>query len=274
MHKTIFILAIFIASLASCGKKDANKQETTSSADNVNSEAMYQVATLQSLMIGNYDGFVTVGEIRKYGDIGLGTFDRIDGEMIVLDGTVYQARYDGSVKIADDTLGIPFATVTTFNSDITKEIQPIKNIQDLTQQLDAAVETNGKNLIYAVRINVDDATSVKVRSELPQDKPYKPLPETLVTAQREFAYEHISGTIVAVYFPSFFATQNTPGWHFHFISTDCKKGGHMLELSTSKTMVAQLDATPYFTMYMPESASFSQSDLSNDHRDDIEKVEK
>ena len=63
-----------------------------SQSTDVNCETMYQVATLQSLMVGNYDGFVSVGELRKHGDIGVGTFERIDGEMIVLDGTVYQAR--------------------------------------------------------------------------------------------------------------------------------------------------------------------------------------
>ncbi|MBQ0069977.1 MAG: acetolactate decarboxylase [Bacteroidales bacterium] len=265
-----FIAAlVFTMSVSSCDKNEVITQHST-----VNPESMYQVATLQSLMVGNYDGFVSVGELREFGDIGLGTFDAVDGEMIVLDGNVYQARYDGSVKIADDKLGVPFASVTKFDCDSTVTFNSVASLEDLTKQLTAIVEKKGKNLIYAVRIDVDNCDSVLVRSELPQNKPYKPLAEALATDQREFTYPNISGTIVAVYFPSFFTAQNTPGWHCHFISADRTKGGHMLNFVTNKAMKVQLDATPYFNMYMPENADFANRDLSKDLSSDIEKVEK
>lgn len=256
------------ALLSSCDKEEIVNQVV------VNPESMYQVATLQSLMIGNYDGFVQVGELRQYGDIGLGTFDAVDGEMIVLDGTVYQARFDGSVRVADDATGVPFATVTTFGADITKSIDKVENMEQLLKQLTAIVEQHGKNLIYAVRIDVTDCESILVRSELPQVKPYRPLAEALATDQREFTYQNISGTVVAVYFPSFFTAQNTPGWHCHFISADRTKGGHMLNITTSTASQAQFDATLYFNMYMPSMGTFADSDLDKDLSEDIEKVEK
>lgn len=260
---------VFAMSLSSCEKDEVTVQQTTA-----NPESMYQIATLQSLMVGNYDGFVSVGELSKYGDIGLGTFDAVDGEMIVLDGKIYQARYDGSVKIADDNLGVPFASVTKFDCDSTVTFNSVSSLEDLTKQLTAIVEKKGMNLIYAVRIDVTDCDSVLVRSELPQNKPYKPLVEALATDQREFTYPNISGTIVAVYFPSFFTAQNTPGWHCHFISADRSKGGHMLNLVSKNAMKVQLDATPYFNMYMPENADFANRDLNKDLSEDIEKVEK
>lgn len=253
--------------LSSCERDENNSLQ-------VNPESMYQVATLQSLMIGNYDGFISVGALRHYGDIGLGTFDAVDGEMIVLGGTVYQARYDGSVRIAHDTLGVPFATVTHFDADITLTLPRIDNMEHLMQQLTAVVNEHGKNLIYAVRINADNCDHVLVRSELPQSKPYRPLAEALATDQREFTYQNISGTIVAVYFPSFFTAQNTPGWHFHFISADRTKGGHMLNIQSSTPSLAQFDATLYYNMFMPSDGSFSHSDLSKDLSEDIGKVEK
>lgn len=194
--------------------------------------------------------------------------------MIVLDGTVYQARYDGSVRVADDALGVPFATVTTFDADITQSLDRIENMEQLTKQLTAIVEKNGKNLIYAVRIDVDNCESILVRSELPQTKPYRPLAEALATDQREFTYQNISGTIVAVYFPSFFTAQNTPGWHCHFISADRTKGGHMLNIKTTTVSKAQFDATLYYNMYMPSAGAFANSDLDKDLSEDIEQVEK
>ena len=128
-------------------------------------ETMYQVATLQSLMVGNYDGFVPVSELRKHGDTGVGTFERIDGEMIVLDGTVYQARYDGCVIVADDNTGVPFATVTYFDCDTVVTVDRIDNLKSLAEKLDDAIEKLGRNLIYVVRIDIPD--------NYDNSKPYK-----------------------------------------------------------------------------------------------------
>ena len=60
-------------------------------------ETLYQVSTIDALMQGAYEGVQPVSEIRKHGDFGIGTFDALDGEMIVLDGTVYQAKADGKI---------------------------------------------------------------------------------------------------------------------------------------------------------------------------------
>ncbi len=245
-----------------CGEGDAER------------ETMFQVASLQSLMIGNYDGFMTVGELQRKGDVGLGTFAAVDGEMIVVDGVVYQARFDGKVLVADSAIKVPFASVTYFDTDSTASFNGVKSLADLTAQLDAVVNRMGQNQIYVVRIDAEKFDSVLVRSELPQHKPYKPLAEALKTDQREFSYAGVGGTIVAVYFPEFFDKQNTPGWHCHFISKDRQKGGHMLNLVTGGEISAQFDATPYFCLYMPSDKAFAAAQLSKDMSKEIEKVEK
>ena len=56
-----------------------------------NRETIYQVALLQSLTQGYYDGIILVSELKQHGDTGIGTFEGVNGEMIVLDGKVYQA---------------------------------------------------------------------------------------------------------------------------------------------------------------------------------------
>ena len=85
------------------------------------SDRLFQVALLQSLMQGEYDGVVTVGELKEYGDTGIGTFQGVNGELIALDGTVYQALWDGSVEIAPDNETVPFSNVTFFDADIKAE---------------------------------------------------------------------------------------------------------------------------------------------------------
>ena len=253
-----------ITALASLLTGMSGCKDPSDTTDVASEETMFQVSTLQSLMAGNYDGFIPVSELRRHGDIGLGTFDRIDGEMIVLDGTVFQARYDGSVQTADDKTGVPFATVTFFDSDIQQVIEKADSLEELTERLTETVVANDSNIIYITRIDVKDCAKVLVRSALPQEKPYRPLAQVLTTDQREFSYSNISGTIVAVYFPAFFDRQNTPGWHCHFISDDRTRGGHLLDFASSTPFEVHFDITPYFNMYMPSDDAFASSDLSSE----------
>ena len=58
-------------------------------------DSLYQISLLNALMLGDYDGIVTVEEFLLHGDMGIGTFDALDGEMIMLDGEVYKAAYTG-----------------------------------------------------------------------------------------------------------------------------------------------------------------------------------
>lgn len=50
------------------------------------SNKMYQVSSLQALALGYSRAVVTVGELLQQGDTGLGTYEDVNGEMIVLDG--------------------------------------------------------------------------------------------------------------------------------------------------------------------------------------------
>ena len=50
------------------------------------SSEIYQTSTMGALLGGVYEGDVTIGELLRHGDFGLGTFNRLDGEMLVLDG--------------------------------------------------------------------------------------------------------------------------------------------------------------------------------------------
>ena len=64
---------------------------------------LFQVSTSGALVQGVYERAVSSTFLLKYGDFGLGTFDNLDGEMVVLDGGIYQVRSDGTVnKIVDE----------------------------------------------------------------------------------------------------------------------------------------------------------------------------
>ena len=255
------------------GQTETTAAQTETKSDQTESdrETIYQVALLQSLTQGYYDGIIKVSKLKEHGDIGIGTFEGVNGEMIVLDGTVYQALGDGTVQEAADDETVPFSNVTFFDKDGSVELSDISDVNALKEKLSAMVEENGKNLFYFVKM-CGTFEKMNVRSEIKQEKPYKPLDKALETDQREFNYDNISGTVVALYCPDYMNGLNTPGWHFHFISDDKTKGGHLLDLQFANA-TAEYDATPEFDMCLTDNGDFQKMELSKDVSDAIKKVE-
>ena len=279
----VLLAAAMVLPLAACSAQQQSgnnseqpgttvaQTETKSDRTENDRETIYQVALLQSLTQGYYDGIIKVSELRQHGDIGIGTFEGVNGEMIVLDGTVYQALGDGTVQKAADDETVPFSNVTFFDKDGSLELSDINDVNALKEKLNAMVEENGKNLFYFVKMS-GTFEKMNVRSEIKQEKPYKTLDKALETDQREFNYDNITGTVVALYCPDYMNGLNTPGWHFHFISDDKTKGGHLLDLQFGKA-TAEYDATPEFEMCLTDNGDFQKMELSKDVSDAIKKVE-
>ena len=82
-----------------------------------------QTSTIDALLAGAYDGQITCRQLLSYGDFGIGTFDKLDGEMTVLNGKIYQVKSDGKVYNPAGDTKTPFATVCNFKPDIQFAIQ-------------------------------------------------------------------------------------------------------------------------------------------------------
>ena len=236
-----------------------------------NRDTFFQVSLLQGLTFGDYYGSVSVKELKLKGDTGLGTFDGLDGEMIMLDGSVYKAKGDGTVELADDSEMIPFCGITFLDDDIIWSVENTETYDKLLGILNQKVEENGRNRFYAARIS-GRFREMNVRSEYAQQEPYKPLAKVLETDQTFYDYSDIDGTIVALYCPPYMSDLNASGWHLHFISDDKTKGGHVLGLHIEKANIA-LDLTDSFEMKLPDNEMFSGFDLTIDQSEDIKKVE-
>lgn len=127
---------------------------------------IFQVSTLHALMAGYTRGVVTVQELKTRGNVGLGTFEGVDGEMTLLDGVCYRARQDGSVtKPAPDT-GIPFASVAAVQGGISFDVGEMPNIGALEQELASKIDDSfALNSMHIVTVSgIFD--SVSARSEL------------------------------------------------------------------------------------------------------------
>jgi acetolactate decarboxylase len=233
-------------------------------------ETLYQVSTIDALMQGAYEGVRPVGEIKKHGDFGIGTFDALDGEMIVLDGIAYHAKADGRIYPAEDEMTSPLATVTWFDRDIVIPADREMNSTGYAEYITSRLPS--ENLIYGVKVH-GTFPSMKVRAIPAQQKPYPTLTEA-AKSQSVHEYQNTSGTLVGFYTPVFFKGLNVAGFHLHYIDDDRNTGGHVLDFTIAPGTDTELDLTSGFTMALPTSGSFTDIDLSQDLSEELAKVEK
>lgn len=220
-------------------------------------EILYQYGTLNALMAGIYDGDLTIGELAERGDLGLGTINALDGEMLVVDGKAYRVAYDGSVQVLDDQQLIPFAVVTDFDTDVTLTETEAASFGELKAAIDGLRPSD--NLPYAIRID-GVFSSVKTRSVPAQTQPYRPLLEVL-EGQSEFEFTNIEGTMVGFWLPAYMDGPNAGGYHLHFLTAARDGGGHVLDCLPADVTIS-LDETGEWTAELPTEGAFLSTELS------------
>lgn len=232
-------------------------------------DTIFQTSTLNALMEGVYDGNITVKELKKYGDFGIGTYEGLDGEMCEVDGKFYQVKADGQVYIVNDKMMSPFAVITYFEPDKQVTLDQEMDFKQLQGYFESLLPT--KNIFYAVRIE-GTFTYVKTRSVPKQSKPYPKLVE-VTKNQPVFEMENVRGTVVGYWLPQYLNGVNMPGFHFHFLSGDKKAGGHLLEcrLTSGEMMI---DYTYKLNLVLPAQSDFYRTDLTKDKKEEMEKAEK
>lgn len=233
-------------------------------------ETLYQVSTIDALMLGMYEGVQPFAELKKHGDFGIGTFDALDGEMVAVDNRFYQVRSDGSAYPVADAMTTPFATVTFFEPDISITADREMNYSVFSSYV--ADHLPSQNMIYAVRIN-GRFPAIKVRSVPRQTPPFLPL-TAAVANQSVFEYFGARGTVAGFYLPKFTGGLNVPGCHLHFISADRKTGGHILDFTIEENTTATFDTTPSFEISLPTQGASAGADLTRDMTGDLAKVER
>jgi acetolactate decarboxylase len=233
---------------------------------------MYQVSTLQALALGYTRTVIEVAGLLEHGNIGLGTYTDVNGEMITVDGQCYRALEDGSVVKAGPGDGVPFCAVSFFHGDRTFETGRAESIKDLKTLLDLKIEEKfGLNSMHMVRID-GHFDKVMARSEAAYESQHVELKDILSKTQKEFEFDDIDGTLVCVYFPDYMDGINAPGWHLHFISEDRTRGGHVFELALERGTVS-IDKINNIEIKLPSEPAFDTYSLKTASGEDIKKVE-
>jgi acetolactate decarboxylase len=235
----------------------------------VDRETIFQTSTLNALTEGVYDGNISIKELKKYGDFGIGTFEGLDGEMCEVDRKFYQIKSDGHVYAVDDKMMSPFAAVTYFDADKKVTLDQPMDYKQLQAYIENMLPT--RNIMYAFRIE-GNFTYIKTRSVPKQSKPYPKLAEVVKT-QPTFEMENVKGTILGYWLPQYLNGVNMPGFHFHFLTSDKKAGGHLLECRMTNGSMA-VDYTFKLNLVLPEQSDFYKTDLTKDKKEELEGIEK
>ena len=246
--KLFFVSILFL--LAFSGNK--------SSAQNKFSKTIFQTSPISALMNGLDKDSFTVAEIKKHGDFGLGTFNGVNGEMIILDGKVYRADYAGKISMPDNSWQSPFVTEIYFHADTSITLKDTLSFSSLENFINKIFPS--KNIICAIKIE-GLFKNVQYRSEKKQTAAYSNLVDVL---KHQFIYNmsNIKGTMVGFYYPYYLKEVNAAGYHFHFLSFDKKSGGHVLNLMT-KNIKIQIEFAKNLDMRVPSTAGFYKINLQN-----------
>ena len=114
---------------------------------------LFQYNTLGALMAGLYGGTLTVGELLEHGDLGLGTLDSIDGELIVLDGKAYQAKgSEGKVEVVQVSPDekVPYAAVVPPQAEVIFRQRYEMTDKELEDRIESYYD--GVNLFRSIKI--------------------------------------------------------------------------------------------------------------------------
>jgi len=231
---------------------------------------VYQTSTFSALAEGVYDGDVTVGELVKHGDLGIGTFNALDGEMIVIDGQVFQATASGAINRVNSATRTPFAAVTRFSPDVlfTIDQSDVVDFASLQKHIDAHLPH--ANPLYAIRIH-GDFDYVKTRAVPAQKQPYPRL-VAVVRVQPTFARSTVRGPLVGFRLPEYVKGVNIPGYHVHFIRDDRLFGGHVMEWRIRRPRV-EINTNTALLMTLPTQAATFTKPLAEANENETREIE-
>ena len=219
-------------------------------------DTLYQVSTLGALQVGLYQPAMSIADLHRHGDFGLGTYEGLNGEMVVDRGTVFQVPFSGRARVAGARQSTPFAAVTFFDTDRRFTVRRTVDLTGLGTAIDRRLAS--PNYFYAIRVTGKFAT-LQTRSVAKQTEPYPAL-ATAVAGQRTFDLRHVTGTLVGIRSPQYVGTMNVPGYHWHFITKSGKAGGHVLQMSAADLRVAT-DETRNWHVELPQTAAFGDAGL-------------
>jgi acetolactate decarboxylase len=231
---------------------------------------LFQASTIGALLEGSFDGDLTFEELAEHGDLGLGTLNGLDGEMIAIDGEFLRADIDGKVTEVGPEERTPFAVVTEFEPTVEGEITAALDHESILAALDSMARPGTTS--FAVRLDGHFA-SVRVRSVPRQTPPYRPLAE-VVADQHVFELTDVEGSMVGFRFPAYIEGIEVAGYHLHFVDKERRRGGHVLGSHSAGPLRVRIDPSDDLHVELPPAVDLADPDLAAATHAAIDSVER
>ena len=207
---------------------------------------LFQTSTIAALLHGAFDGDVTLAEVLQHGDLGLGTLNGLDGELVIIDGRAWRADHDCVLTAVPRRARTPYAVVVPFSPGPPIALRAPLPFASLGEAVGHRLE--GTKRPIAVRIDGRFA-HVRVRSVRRQRRPYPQLAQALAQ-QRIRELRDVPGTMVGFGFPDALSGIEMIGWHLHFATDVRTRGGHVLDFAL-RDGIARLDDATELKVELP-----------------------
>lgn len=230
---------------------------------------LFQASTIGALLEGAYDGDLSFAELAEHGDLGLGTLNGLDGEMIALDGEFFRADVEGRIAPVPPEARTPFAVLTAFEPSVDAPLGGSLEHDDLLARLDELIPSGSPSC--AIRLD-GRFELVRARSVPRQHPPYRPLTE-VVADQHVFELHDVAGTMLGFRFPAYAEGIEVGGYHLHFIDDRRERGGHVLG-SRSAGLRVRLDPSDDLHVELPPGIALADPDLAAATHAAVDRVER
>ncbi len=211
------------------------------------SEPVEQVGTYGYLSSPDYTGLAPIGRIVRRGSIGLGTFNGIDGEMVVLGGTAYRVGTDGRPRVVSTKRTTPFAQAVVFRPEFRERLDAGTSCADLGPAIDRLVDSSAG--IVATKIT-GRFRGLQMRSVPAQRAPYPPLSD-VVAEQSVFDLDGARATLVGFRSGPDTSGLSAPGVHLHGLTRDRRAGGHVLSCRTGRGVIVRVQRPDGIHLHLP-----------------------
>lgn len=218
---------------------------------------LFQHSTIGALMAGMFTGTLSVKDLLAQGSMGIETLHGLDGELVIIDGTVYQVTVAGAVEEVDRNEKTPYAAVADFEKEDKLKIEKLHTGEQLQEKLKAQFKSI--NTFQALKMT-GTFKGMHCRSVEKQEASYPRLAE-VVEDQAEFTCAEVTGTLVGFYTPTIFGSIAVPEFHLHFLSDARDFGGHVLDFSLAKGEASWQTMETLEQHFPVENQSFMKSEI-------------
>ena len=227
---------------------------------------------MNALALGHLDATCTAHDALSHGDVGIGSFEGLGGEMVVLNGVAYNGAPDGSIHLVAQYEPVSFCMVAPFDHYAPVFLSgAVGSVESLLEVLDSRREVaKGRNSLHSF-IGTGTIEHLRVRSVDRFSRPYPTLAEA-TEGQHVFERESVDGTLVGFRIPPYLSGVNMPGWHLHFIDERRRFGGHVLSFSAA-SLACQITRHDGYELSLPRDRAFSELPLERDLLDETRRAE-